>query len=420
MKRSVPWGLVAVLVSAMAGAQGQGSAEAGSNSDADWEEVRSTDKAARFSAMPYSQRYRPEPNLWEIGLFGGVFAPAFDHNLGSTGPARQPYHATGLSLGARLAYFPLSFVGVEVEGMANPTTTRTTGDLAMLYSLRGHGILQLPLTSIVPFALVGAGVLATSSGPMGHDVDPLFHFGVGVKLPLSHILSVRADLRDNLTQANGQPNGAATHNVEVLLGATFTLDRTPPPWIDSDYDGVPDSRDACKDRGALTVDGCHAPIVRSEFDDVSTQCAPLPEAVARPVEPAVIAARTDADADGELPEAVKKFSGVVTGISFTVGKDTITKESYPTLDAAYAVLVEHPSIRLEVSGHSSSEGKPLANEKLSQQRANAVRAYLVKKGIAPERVAARGAGADEPIADNATQAGREQNRRIEFRVLSAP
>ncbi len=412
------------MLSATAGAESGGSTEAGSNSDADWEEVRSTDKAARFSALPYGERYRPERNLWEIGLFGGVFAPAFDHNLGSTGAARQPYHATGLSLGARLAYFPLSFVGVEVEGMANPTTTRTTGDFAMLYAFRGHGILQLPLTSIVPFALVGAGVLGTSSGPMGHDVDPLFHFGVGVKLPLSHILSVRADLRDNLTQANAQPNGTATHNIEVLLGATFTFDRTPPPWIDSDYDGVPDSRDSCQDQGALTVDGCPAPIVRSEIDDDPTQCVPFAETAQRPVEPAVTTAvttaGTDADADGELPLALKQFSGVVSGISFTVGKETITKESYPTLDAAYAILVEHPSIRFEVSGHSSSEGKPLANKKLSQQRADAVRAYLLKKGIASERVAARGAGADEPIADNATQAGREQNRRIEFRVLSAP
>jgi OOP family OmpA-OmpF porin len=126
------------------------------------------------------------------------------------------------------------------------------------------------------------------------------------------------------------------------------------------------------------------------------------------------------DEDGcpdKMPDKVKKFSGVVQGIYFDQGKATIRRQSTPTLDGAVNVLKEYPSISLEISGHTSSEGDPGFNQKLSQDRADAVKQWLVDRGIAPERIKTRGAGADEPIANNKTAAGRVKNRRIEFKVL---
>jgi OmpA-OmpF porin, OOP family len=78
---------------------------------------------------------------------------------------------------------------------------------------------------------------------------------------------------------------------------------------------------------------------------------------------------------------------------------------------------------VEVQGHTDETGTPEFNRRLSEERARSVVAWLVTHGIAPERLIAKGYGKDQPIADNATEAGRAQNRRVVFRIVrmkSAP
>ena len=126
------------------------------------------------------------------------------------------------------------------------------------------------------------------------------------------------------------------------------------------------------------------------------------------------------DQDGcpdEVPEVVKKFTGVIKGINFDSGKAKIRSSSFPLLDDAVGVLKQYPTLRLRVSGHTDNKGKKAKNQKLSEDRAAAVKEYLVSKGIESTRVETRGVGPDEPIADNKTNAGRTQNRRIEFELL---
>lgn len=428
--------------------------------------------ATRYGSVKYMDRYKPQGNLWEIGLFAGGFFPSNNHNIQVPGSATENYNDVNLALGARVAYFPLSFFGVEAEGMVSPSATQDTNLSAMLYSFRGHGILQLPLASIVPFALVGGGAMGGVSRPLGHDMDPLFHFGVGAKIPFSHLVSLRVDLRDNITQKRNAENGTATHNFEALLGVTFTLGRTPPPPPrDRDYDGLFDYEDSCPDQGALTVDGCPGDQDGDGVPDLEDQCptvagegptgcppeknldedgdgVPLPcdlcpneagvapdgcpikdtdgdgildDVDKCPTEPETRNGFQDEDGcPDEVPESVKRFTGVIRGIVFDQGKASIRRESFATLDSAYDILKEHESIRLEVTGHTSSEGSEEVNQRLSEERANAVRDYIVNKGIDGSRITARGAGPSEPIADNATPQGREQNRRIEFRILAQP
>ena len=81
------------------------------------------------------------------------------------------------------------------------------------------------------------------------------------------------------------------------------------------------------------------------------------------------------------------------------------------------LLTENPDLSLEISGHTSSEGDAERNRALSQARAEVVKAYLVRHGVAAARLSTIGHGADLPIADNATEEGRRQNRRIEFKVI---
>ena len=82
-----------------------------------------------------------------------------------------------------------------------------------------------------------------------------------------------------------------------------------------------------------------------------------------------------------------------------------------------ATLYKNPDVRVEVAGHTDDQGSAGYNQGLSERRAKTVRDYLIKLGIAEERLTWRGYGEAEPIADNSTGDGREQNRRVVLRIL---
>ena len=126
------------------------------------------------------------------------------------------------------------------------------------------------------------------------------------------------------------------------------------------------------------------------------------------------------DDDGcpdEIPKEVTKFTGVIKGIFFDVDKDTIKAKSKPTLDNAVKVLKDFPSVKVEISGHTDADGNRDHNVDLSRRRAESVKKYMVDKGLDASRITTRGAGPDEPIADNKTAKGKAQNRRIEFKLV---
>ncbi len=105
---------------------------------------------------------------------------------------------------------------------------------------------------------------------------------------------------------------------------------------------------------------------------------------------------------------------VLEGIVFQTSKAIIEPQSEQTLEQAYKVLAENAEIAVEIRGYTDNVGKAAANVKLSQRRADAVKAWLVAKGIAASRIGTKGMGAENPIADNTTPEGRAKNRRIEF------
>ena len=126
------------------------------------------------------------------------------------------------------------------------------------------------------------------------------------------------------------------------------------------------------------------------------------------------------DSDGcpdQLPQEIASFVGVIRGIEFDAGRSSLRPESMPTLDAAAKVFVGHPELRLRISVHTDSQGQAAENRALSGRRANALRDYLVDRGVSAGRVEARGVGQDEPIASNADEAGRAANRRVEFSLI---
>ena len=106
----------------------------------------------------------------------------------------------------------------------------------------------------------------------------------------------------------------------------------------------------------------------------------------------------------------------MTGIQFETGKAIIVKKSYPILDEIAKVFIENPTYIIEVQGHTDNVGKAEVNMNLSDKRAQAVRDYLVKKGVDASRMSAHGYGSTMPIDDNKTKAGRAKNRRVEFKI----
>ena len=108
---------------------------------------------------------------------------------------------------------------------------------------------------------------------------------------------------------------------------------------------------------------------------------------------------------------------ILEGITFDVNKTTIKPESEATLMKALKTLQTYPEISVEIAGYTDSDGSAKSNLKLSQGRADAVKAWLVEKGIDANRISTVGYGEDKPIADNKTKEGKAKNRRIEFKRI---
>jgi OmpA-OmpF porin, OOP family len=116
--------------------------------------------------------------------------------------------------------------------------------------------------------------------------------------------------------------------------------------------------------------------------------------------------KKDLDANGKI---------VLHGINFDTGKATIKPESKPLLDEIGKLLNGNPELKLSIEGHTDNVGGKDANQKLSESRAASVKDYLVKNaGINAARLSTKGFGDTKPVADNGTDAGKAQNRRVEL------
>lgn len=129
--------------------------------------------------------------------------------------------------------------------------------------------------------------------------------------------------------------------------------------------------------------------------------------------------RTYKEVDKPLKVVPIEVGGVVrlNNIFFETARSSLRPESRMELDQMVQTMKEYPTMRVELGGHTDSEGTEASNRKLSQDRSNSVRAYLVEKGIDPGRVQSVGYGESKPVAANDTPEGRQANRRVEFTIL---
>jgi OOP family OmpA-OmpF porin len=116
----------------------------------------------------------------------------------------------------------------------------------------------------------------------------------------------------------------------------------------------------------------------------------------------------------------QKGSITLEGVNFETNSAVLTSSSYPVLDQVAAGLSQHRRLRVEVQGHTDSTGSKAYNMTLSAKRADAVREYLLHKGVDSTQMVAKGYGPTQPVADNKTRAGRAKNRRVVMEVLENP
>lgn len=152
---------------------------------------------------------------------------------------------------------------------------------------------------------------------------------------------------------------------------------------DSDGDGIPDKDDNCPtEKGVASRQGCPEPVMNKEKEK----------------------------------EVEKELEMDAKMIQFETGSAVIKKESYDDLDKIASLMNQYPTTNFKVEGHTDNVGNAAANKTLSQNRADAVKKYITDKGINGSRIAAVGFGQEKPKGNNATPAGRQENRRVEIHI----
>ena len=177
------------------------------------------------------------------------------------------------------------------------------------------------------------------------------------------------------------------------------------PESDNDKDGVPDGIDKCPSQpGPRALDGCPEP--DRDGDTVIDRLDNCPDELGTAANQGCARRQLAKIADGRIE--------IAQSVSFANGTATISKVSLPLLSDVAAILNAHEELDVRVEGHTDNVGKEAANQTLSQRRADAVKAYLVKKGVPVARVTAEGFGSSRPIDTNKTKLGRANNRRVVF------
>ncbi len=175
---------------------------------------------------------------------------------------------------------------------------------------------------------------------------------------------------------------------------------------DADGDGVADNKDKCPTvAGPRDNAGCPWPDTDGDSVlDKDDQCPDVKGTVANNGCPEV------------SEDVIKKLNDYAKTILFNSAKATFQQQTYPVLQSIVGILKEYPSSKFSIEGHTDSDGKDAANQKLSEDRAAAVKNYLVENGIAADRLTSAGFGESMPIASNKTKAGKAQNRRVEVKL----
>ena len=380
-------------------------------------------------------------DAFQIGAGGYVWAPtAPSQSYAGDGKVRgEPQ----IQLGGRVRHFVWSAtVGTELRASTHPGTLEAGAGAAVVL---GEELVQLgpELTVTVPFSTDRSfstpAVTITSASPTGAELL------LGAKVRPLRALVLGAGAGPGLTHGYGTP-------VWFAVGSIGYEPLPPrPDKVDTDGDGIPDVVDACPTvRGVHSQDphknGC-PPVEDRDGDgipDATDACPTVPGV--RSEDPRKNGCPLDTDEDG-IPDAedacptekgsrdpdprqngcphvrVTATEIVITKqVYFLFARSQITQTVDPVsndlLTEVLGAINQHPEIELiEVQGHTDNVGTDHFNMVLSQARADAVRQWLVTRGVAGKKLIAKGYGSHVPQASSDTEEGRRENRRVQFKII---
>ncbi len=289
---------------------------------------------------------------------------------------------------------------------------------------------------VQPYIGFGVGAAKVKSND-GDDTVLYGQAGLGLNFKVSEEFTIDLGGRYFDTRQPEFDNSTVEyHGTNIVLGFRFNFpgeERERSAIVsDSDGDGVPDNRDRCpgtppgtpvNEYGCSDLDGDGVP-------DDRDLCPGTP-----PGTPVDVNGCSDSDGDG-VSDRVDACPGTIAGgsvmtngcavqqsvilegVNFEFDSAKLQVNAQRILDLVAKSLLDSPSFVVELQGHTDNVGTDSYNLMLSQDRANAVKAYLVGKGVSPDRMVARGYGERQPIQDNSTDEGRERNRRVEMKVLA--
>ncbi|MEQ1439721.1 OmpA family protein [Fontimonas sp. SYSU GA230001] len=271
--------------------------------------------------------------------------------------------------------------------------------------------------------------------------SPFANVGLGILVGEGR-LKARAEARYYaILNRDFYPDDDVVYDARINFGVQYSLGIAPPIG-DADQDGVTDDIDACPGTPfGLSVDAKGCPLQAAAPGDSDGDGVPddLDQCPGTPAGSAVDAAGCPLDEDGDgvpnaqdaCPHTPPGFrvdaSGCISGeqtvivlksVHFAFDSAVLKDAAREVLDRVAEGLRNQPDLRVEIIGNTDALGSDAYNMQLSIARAASVRNYLISRGISPRRMDTAGHGERYPIADNDTEEGRAQNRRVEFRVLA--
>jgi OmpA-OmpF porin, OOP family len=337
------------------------------------------------------------------------------------------------------------------------------------FLLEGNATVNLKMTTekywVQPYIIAGIGAHKYRS-----YYGAFLPLGVGIKVNLID----EAHFFINSTYRVPVTTETASYHLQHSIGIAGRIGKKkepkiippppPPPPADTDGDGITDDKDKCPTvKGVAKYEGCPVPDTDKDgINDEEDKCPTVP-GLARyqgcpipdtdkdgindeedkcPTVPGVARYQgcpvPDTDGDGindeedkcptvagirenqgcpAIPEEIKKKVDIAAkNILFVTGSYKLAASSNKGLNEVAKIMTDNPEMKLAIDGHTDNVGAEDKNQILSDNRAAAVKAYLVKKGIDESRISATGHGEMEPIADNKTAAGRQKNRRSELKL----
>lgn len=260
---------------------------------------------------------------------------------------------------------------------------------------------------VTPLFTVGAGWIDNDLKSGANTDDSLvIDAGFGLQVRLNdHGIALRGDVRQRVdfAQADDYADTTALIGLVVPVGKKQTAAPVAP--IDSDGDGVVDTKDACPGTAQGTpVDstGCALDSDKDGVNDGDDLCPNT---------------KKGAEVDATGCEQKQAVAMPVVTVYFDLNSSVLSAAGKAKLDAVSSKMVERKYIVAVATGYTDSTGSADYNLQLSRKRANAVKGYLIERGVRTANIIAKGVGEADPVHSNDSKTGREQNRRVEVRLL---